>query len=294
MMMMGMTVHMMAALMRFCGRSWSTSLDHDVELPAPEGGIRVDVPEHVLQGPHGLLPDEDQDREPHVPVVHGAEDGERHDRGQDQGDDDAEEDGELVGPVELPALDHLLGQAGDDVAEHDGVEDPREIGEDQRQKGVVQAVPVHHEVEGDQAAGEVHGDQDVDEGHARAVEVPARQGVARAQGDPDAEWRVDEHDRQGVAEAREEEPARQDELVALRVELHGPEVHLARVERLLARQRHRDDVEEGQDDGQAEEREADVEEHLEDPPRDRAVHHHGVASLTTTRGRRLWRPPCSP
>lgn len=166
------------------------------------------------------------------------------------------QDRHVRGAVQLRGLLQLLGQGGHVRGDDEHVGDRYARGQDHYPEAVDQAQGLDQQVEGHQAAAEVHREH-----HQEAEEVAPRDGLCKGVGHQHREHHVVDraHDRQldRVAHGLEQQRRVEHELIALPGDLRRPEHEgIARVLRL----RHdgdQDRVVEGIDDHQPQDRQHD-------------------------------------
>ena len=142
----------------------------------------------------------------------------------------APEEAEMAAPIQRRGFIQVIGdgvldeRAGDDqvigVDEHHHQQDPGRVDQ-------AQVVDLH--VGGHQAAGEIHGEHEIEHHLVTRFEIRPAQSIGRGHGDDHVEQRAAHHVKQGVAVAGQNTGVLENLLETVEADILGPEHHFAPV-----------------------------------------------------------------
>ena len=200
-----------------------------------------------LQRLERLAADVDGAVEPGVPVIHDDEQGDGGDGGQAQGQDDLEQHREVVRAVDEGGFLKGVRQCLDEVHHQNDVVCADRTGQDERPEAVDQAHLADHNVGGDHAAVEDHGDHEVwhDVLAGREGRLPLRQRIGGQHGEHDADGPAHDGAQDRHAIGAEELRITHDDGVIFRGEALGPQRDVAGHDLVLVGKRQRQNVNHG-------------------------------------------------
>ena len=227
-------------------------------------GGELHGPDHVaqddLEGLFVAVVDKEDGRQEEVPVGDDVEQGQGQEHGDGEGQHDVDEYPEVVGAVDDCGLFQFPGQRLKVALEDDHVEGVDGVGPDERAPTVDEADFPDGQIEGDEAGGEDHLEDDEGHEEVAAGQVGAGEGI----GAEDCHEHLHEGggggDEEGVAIGEPEGAADDEALVGVEGEADGPDIDVAAEDGGFGAEGTGDCVEEGRDGDEREDTEAQVDQ----------------------------------